>query len=58
MDEAIQYVGAMTVGTFSLPLALALGWVSLRLILDCMPIHSRSREQKAPRPLLVAPVRR
>lgn len=37
MDDMFRYIGAMTLGTFSIPLALALGWLTLRGIFDLMP---------------------
>jgi hypothetical protein len=37
MDDMIRYIGAMTLGTFSIPLALALGWLTLRGIFDLLP---------------------
>lgn len=49
MDEIIQYLGAMTLGTLSLPMALGLGWLSLRLVFDWMPAANR-----APRRIHVA----
>jgi hypothetical protein len=37
MDDVIRYIGVMTLGTFSIPLAIGLGWLTLRGIFDLMP---------------------
>jgi hypothetical protein len=43
MDGMIQYLGAMTLGTVSVPMALGLAWISLRCVFDMMPAVNRVR---------------
>jgi hypothetical protein len=40
MDGMIEYLGAMTLGAISVPLALWLAWISLRCVFDMMPAAS------------------
>jgi hypothetical protein len=47
MDEMIQYLGAMTLGTVSVPIALGLAWISLRCVFDRMPAVNRVRATAA-----------
>jgi hypothetical protein len=42
MEDMIRYLGVMTLGTFSIPLALGLGWLTLRGIFDLMPHRAAS----------------
>jgi len=45
MDDMIRYLGVLTLGSFSVPLALGLAWFSLRCVFGLMPtaqhIHAR-----------------
>ncbi len=47
MGELIQYAGALTLGTLSVPLALGLSWIALRCIFDLMPAANRAPARSA-----------